>query len=528
MQVPADYVVTNRRGKVLGPRPPPFMDDPEYGLHEHTIDQEERTLHNRHLFATPEPDLKSKAWLGFKRHMRALSRLVGKVPRASCWDIMHSRSSMKRRRFGGGMEKYCRDGVRRQDSFLTEMQKLEFYAEDKLESKEDRGIQFRNPTYNAALSRHLHHVEKRLYSRARNSDGTPQIAKGRSPLERGMILAAMAQEFVKPRFITMDHSRFDAHVNKWLLSEEHKFYLRARHWHKELVDLLKWQEQNIGFSHGGIVYRIKAKRASGDMNTGLGNSVINLALILSWLEANGITKYRIFLDGDDSVVIIEEDDAGCIDTIPEHMAKCGMVTEVGSTSHIEHAEFCQSRICWGELGPIMVRNPFKTLDVLTKSPRVLDDVQARGVLAASALGELMQAPGVPIIAPAASRLLTFSGANPKFTTPDAYERFLVYRAGKIIPIVDDSMRESFAFAWGIPISDQLAAESYYAEVCPPTTEIPKIKPPKSKDIVHFQIWDDVQYYEPPHDEYAWWKNEWPVGDLLGPLSSSSSHCVVAN
>lgn len=491
------------------------MDDPEYGLHEHTIDQEYRTLCNRHLFETPEPSESSEAWTGFERALRELSQLVGYCPRAGAAEVLHSRSAMKRRRFGGGMEKYCRDGVRRQDGFLTEMQKLEFYAVDKLKTKEDRGIQFRSPTYNAALARQLHNIEKRLYARARNDDGTPQIAKGRSPLERGIILAAMTKEFAKPLFILMDHSRFDAHVNAKLLKQEHKFYLRARRYHKELVWLLKQQEANIGFSHGGIVYRTTAKRASGDMNTGLGNSLLNLAMIRSWLAKNRIRKYRIFLDGDDSVVIIEDVHRDCVGSISSHMLNLGMVTEVEVTNELEHAEFCQSRICWGSLGPVMVRNPFKTLDVLTKSPRVLDDVQSRGVLAASALGELMQAPGVPIIAPAASRLLTFSGGNPRFTTPDAYERFLVYRAEKVIPLVDDLMRESFEFAWGITIPDQMAAEAYYDDMCPPTNVIPTVKPPKCKELGGFLIWDDVQLADTKVKEDAWWRKEWPIGDLLG-------------
>lgn len=515
VSVPPDCVVTRRRGRVLGPRPPPFMDQPEFGLHEHTVEQERRTLCNRHLFETPEPQSDSSAWKLFTKAMRGLSKIVGYAPRAGAQEVLHSRSAMKRRRFGGGMERYCRQGVRRQDSFLTEMQKLEFYATDKLRTKEDRGIQFRSPTYNAALARHLHHVEKRLYSRARNVDGTPQIAKGRSPIERGMILAAMTKRFTNPLFILMDHSRFDAHVNAMLLKEEHKFYLRVRKYHKELQQLLKWQEKNIGFSHGGIIYRIAAKRASGDMNTGLGNSVLNLAMIRAWLEDQGITKFSIFLDGDDSVVIVEDEYADRVETISPFMLKMGMVTEVEVTRELEHAEFCQSRVCWGSRGPVMVRNPFKTLDVLTKSPRMLDDVQAAGVLAASAMGELMQAPGVPIMAPAAAALLSFSGGKPRFTTPDAYERFLVYKTNAIYPLVDPAMRESFEFAWGITIPDQFAAEAYYAEIGKSVSALPEVKTPRLKSIAQFEIWDDVQYYEVPRSEDAWWRREWPIGELLG-------------
>ncbi|UHM27572.1 MAG: RNA-dependent RNA polymerase [Sanya tombus-like virus 2] len=510
--MPEDYEVTRRRGVVLGPAPPPFMEVVEYGLHEHTIDQEVRTLCNRHLFKTPEPQVKSRAWKGFCREMRAISRRIGTVPRATVNEVIGNRSSMKRKRFGQGMQRYCRFGVRRQDSFLTEMQKLEFYAEDKIESKEDRGIQFRSPTYNAALARHLHNVEHRAYARLRNADGTPMIAKGRSPLERGLLLDAMARQYSEPMFLLMDHSRFDAHVNAQLLDEEHKLYLRCRNYNRELQQLLKWQKSNIGFSHGGIVYKITAKRCSGDLNTGLGNSLINLALIRSYLAAIKSVNHHILLDGDDSVVIMERRD---VSGVEDHMLKCGMVTEASVVYDIQEAEFCQSRVCYGSLGPVMVRNPHKVLDVLTKSPRVLDRVQARGVLAASALGEVMQAPGVPVISTAASSLLTMASSVPRFTTPDAYERFMVYKTDRVVTTVDADMRSSFEAAWGITAQEQMAIEEFYSAMAPPTAEIPPIKPPKNVDPEQFDVYDDILISEIDfRQEDPWWCRDSAIGQIV--------------
>lgn len=518
--MPADYVVTNRRGCVLGPLPYKSCEYEEYGLHEHTIDQEVRTLHNRHLFATPTPDILSKAWKLFKTSMRRITKRVGRVPRALVKEVIGNRSSMKRRRFGSGMARYCRLGIRHQDSYLTEMQKLEFYAEDKIPVKEDRGIQFRSPTYNAALARHLHHCEHRLYERMRNVDGTPMIAKGRSPLERGLILDAMSSSFVKPVYVLMDHSRFDAHVNKWLLDEEHNAYLRMRNWDPELVQLLNWQKRSMGFSRGGIVYRIMAKRSSGDINTGSGNSLLNLAMILAWLEYARITNYRIFLDGDDSVVIIEDEDLKRVGdvqrSIADFMLKLGMVTEVEIAHELNQAEFCQSRVVHGELGPIMVRNPRKVLDVLTKSPRMLTPDQARGVLAASSLGELMQAPGVPMISVAAAALLTMSGKKPGFTTPDAYERFRVYSTDTIKVEVDSTMRVGFEEAWGISIQEQMAVEAYYSDMADLCDEIPPVKPPKAKPGAdEFDTWDDVMIGDLEiRDEDDWWNSRYPLGAIV--------------
>jgi len=422
---------------------------------------------------------------------------------------------MKRLRFGQGMARYCKVGVRRQDAYLTEMQKLEFYDVDKLQGKEDRGIQFRSPTYNAALARHLHYIEHRCYARARNPDGTPKIAKGRSPLERGLIMAAMCKRFNNPKFYLLDHSRFDAHVNEHLLRQEHKAYLRERGYNKELRELLNEQMGTMGFSHGGIVYKTRGKRSSGDLNTGLGNSRLNMAMLEAYLQFAECEKFSIFLDGDDSVIIVEDDVE--LTGIEAFMLKLGMVTEVEVADCLEKAEFCQSRVCWGALGPVMVRNPLKVLDVLTKSPRFLDEKQRRGVLAASALGELMQAPGVPVLSVAASSLLTFACSLPRFTTPCAYERFMVYKTNNIVVEVDETMRESFDFAWDITPQLQMAIEEYYRDIADGATTMPPIVPPKSKcKAEDFETWDDVLVSSVDHRaENAWWLDEYPIGQLVG-------------
>nr|WKV33227.1 MAG: RNA-dependent RNA polymerase [Riboviria sp.] len=462
--------------------------------------------------------------------MNRIAKRIGLVPRALVREVIGNRSSMKRRRFGSGMARFCALGVRKQDAYLTEMQKLEFYEEDKIATKEDRGIQFRSPTYNAALALQLHNFEKRFYACMRNSDGTPMIAKGRSPIERGLILAAMASTMSNPKFVDADHSRFDAHCNEHLIRAEHRVYLKCRRWSKKLKWLLKQQMKTLGFSHGGIFYKIFAKRCSGDINTGCGNSLLNLGMLLAFIEycsklLGRSIEFRIFLDGDDSKLMLEASDLEALesltglpfaDLMSRFMLLLGMVTEVIISDNLEDGEFCQSRVIWGKHGPVSVRNPLKVLDVLTKSPRVLTPVQRRQVLAASALGELMQAPGVPVIATASAALLTMSGGKPGFTTPDAYERFRVYQTKRVHVDVDDTMRVGFEAAWGITVAEQLALESYYTSMADLTREVPDIKPPKSRcGVDDFDVWDDLsisEFENQPEDD--WWCDLWPLGGLV--------------
>lgn len=470
-----------------------------------------KTICNRHLFATPQPDLQSIEWRTFKQELRQLTKRIGHVPRARPSVVVNHRIAMKRRRFGRGMEIYLRRGCLEKDSFITEMQKLEFYDVEKLADKEDRGIQYRTPTYNAALARHLHNVEPAIYRQLFNQDATPIVAKGYSPLERGLIIDAMASRFVEPMFVLADHSRFDAHVNAELLEEEHRTYLRLRGYAPELQTLLSWQKKSKGVSHGGVKYHVTAKRMSGDLNTALGNTLLNWAMLASFIRINKLDA-DLFLDGDDSVMILEKQD---FPDLAAHCLKFGMVTEVVVVDDIHHAEFCQSRLIYTRIGPVMVRNPWKTLDVMTKTPRFIrEQKSANGVLAATAIGELMQAPGVPVIAPAAAALARWTGEVPVHITPDDFGRFLVYRTTTVVERVDPTARVELEHAWGMSISEQLALEAYYEQFDKPEHNF-LLPMPKAKPL-ELNIWDDCASFYEPRLVNRWWRKRWPIGEFLTP------------
>lgn len=504
--------MTKRAGTVLGPAPPQLFDPPEYGLHEHTVEQERRTLCNRHLFATPPPALKSKEWAQLRKVLRRLTDEIGHVPRASAVTVVQHRSAMKRQRFGRGMETYLRRGVFHKDSLITEMQKLEFYESTKIEEKEDRGIQYRSPIYNAALARHLHYIEPSVYRHLKNPDGTPVVAKGYSPIERGLIIDAMAQRFSDPIFVLADHSRFDAHVNEHLLQEEHAAYLRMRGYHPELKTLLRWQRASKGATAGGIRYSVRAKRMSGDLNTALGNSMLNWAMLQSFVELHELDA-SILLDGDDSLMILERQQ---LPDLAQHCKAFGMSTEVDIVDDIRHAEFCQSRLVYTKRGPVMVRNPWKTLDVMTKCPRqVSPPERALAVLAATALGELMQAPGIPVISVAAASLARYASTTPEFITPDEWARFQVYNTTQIDELVDDAARLEMELTWGMTVSEQLALEAHYEAIGDSAAPI-KFPRPRAR-VLEFDIWDDTATIFSPPEINRWWRSRWEIGKWLPPL-----------
>lgn len=457
---PLDTVVTRREGRIGWKT---FIQEaPEYGLHEHTVEQELKTVCNRHLFETPEPQRDSQAWKLMEEQIERLARALGRTNRTPVRKLLEGRTGRRRKRFYEGARRYHQNGVEQKDSIITEMQKLEFYEQSKIADKEDRGIQFRSVTYNVALAQYLHQIEERLIGT--HYLGFHPVAKGLTPAQRCERLFAFAELFDEPEFYSIDHARFDAHVHEWLLRLEHKVYLYCCRKHPELVRLLRMQRKNKGYTKGGIRYKIRGKRMSGDINTGLGNTILNLCMLLAWLQASGVTKFRILLDGDDSVVIIEKSDIAKLIPIEEFMLQLGMETEMTHTPDIWKVDFCQSRpvLLPTENGPrpVFVRNPLKVITTMGRTAEKRDDVTMQMVMRSSALSELAIAPGAPITNRLARRVLEHYGHGRTLKTAKQLYKEEAYGFNcddvdaESVVEPDAMARHTFWLAWDIEPSYQ--------------------------------------------------------------------------
>lgn len=466
LEVPSDVnaVVKRRKGTrmaVLEPALPGLMlGFKEWGMHEHTVEQEYRTLANRHLFKTPEVNVASSGWGGLKKALRKLSKEIGYVSVASCKQIMRGRGGRAGRRMRNGLHRFYAEGVQKKHSFIKEMQKLELYELATIKVKEDRAIQFRDPRMNAALARHLSPVEHAVVNAiGDNPSGVPFMAKGRDLFDRANMLLRMAYGYRRPIFVLADHSRFDAHVSVAHLEEEHRFYLRARGYSKELKEILSWQLRNFGRTEGGILYKTVGKRMSGDLNTGLGNSVINYGLLRSWVNS-GRVKADILLDGDDSIIVMEEDDYTLLPEMAAYMKELGFVTEYDTTTDVQQAEFCQSRIVYGRKGPYFCRDPKKWCQTHLISPETRGPDTSLAVLRASIAFTLTFNPAHPMLAPYVRWLKRHPGLE---WVPEYWRYRMGDTAMEIARDVEYleptvAERRSFANAWGISPGLQEAFE----------------------------------------------------------------------
>jgi hypothetical protein len=344
------------------------------------------------------------------------------------------------------------------------MQKQELHPVDKLEGKEDRAIQFRSTAYNAALASYLWQIEHRMFELTHN--GHRWCAKGLDKEQRAVLLLEMSDDYQQPAYVLADHSRFDAHVNSKLLKQEHKVYKKAHRYDPGLQRLLDMQCNNYGRTKGGIRYRCKGKRMSGDINTALGNSLLNLAMLCAWLKDSGV-QGNILLDGDDSIVVVEKADLPQLIPIATYMLQFGMVTEHEVVHDVSKAEFCQSRIVLGPRGPYFGPNPLKALDKIRRSPMPLDSKQVEEVLRSSITCEMVANPNMPMLRPMADWLRAHPGTIrlPKWLEYRATAGYGLTQAGLEQVSRTDWQeptlleRISFYRAWGFTPAEQLAFET---------------------------------------------------------------------
>jgi len=110
----------------------------------------------------------------------------------------------------------------------------------------------------------------------------------------------------KYRYYTeLDHDSFDAHITQQMLSLTHKFYLSCYHHNPHLRMLSKRTLVNFCKTRQGDTYTVSGTRMSGDVDTSLGNSLINYAILKELLFRLGL-KGEIVVCGDDSIIFTNQ------------------------------------------------------------------------------------------------------------------------------------------------------------------------------------------------------------------------------
>lgn len=206
--------------------------------------------------------------------------------------------------------------------------------------------------------------------------------------------------FTSPVAVCLDHSKFDGHYCQQLLSLETNFWTTLNN-SRMLRWLLSEQFVNRGRTPHGVKYKCKGGRMSGEYTTSDGNSIMNYAMLYTWVKQSGLAddKFRIHVNGDDSVIIMEYEDHVKLPSL-DYFRNFNMETECDRiVTDFRNISYCQASpirvVKEGELCWYMVKEPVRTISRMCYADSKFEPALHRYVCGVG-LCELAVNSGIPI------------------------------------------------------------------------------------------------------------------------------------
>lgn len=407
----------------------------------------------------PGPHEYDETTLGLFREMRRMVEKLN-VQRMGLLDVAMSYGGALRRRYLEAHRSLDEDGwLTKADWKLSGFLKAEKQNPVAKVSK-PRMINPRSPRYNLVLASYLKPLEHALWRKWKfggNGCRRSRVSgKGLNAEKRAKLLEQKMADVGDCVAFEVDGAAFEAHVEVSQLKLEHGVYKAAFPRDGLLAELLSKQLTLSGTTKGKVRYFRKGCRASGDYNTGMGNTILMGNFSISALKRMGLTKpYTLLADGDNCLIFVHRSEAKLVHAnFGAMMAKvCSheMVVEK-PTMIVEGLTFGQSQPVRTAAGIRMVRNIYKTLGSAFCGHRHYHDkVFGPRVLRSVILAELALSRGVPVVGPyfaEAERLTRFLAP---VKNPD------VYLEGHLLDLPPDrgdipitaATRESFEWAFDL-------------------------------------------------------------------------------
>lgn len=339
----------------------------------------------------------------FGRLRRVASRYGG-----SRWGYLETANSytgVLRSRYLEAERSLMFDGpVRSSDVKLRAFLKAEKRRPDSL--AKPRMILPRSPRYNLEVATWLkpfeHWLWGNLKSRAISGVGNSRVvAKGLNQTQRANLIVRKMRTIPDCVVFEVDGRAFEAHVDAWQLLQEHSVYESAYPGDGSLKKILNKQLRNFGVTSNGVRFSREGGRASGDFNTGMGNTLVMLAVVMGTMSQIGPVCWDTLVDGDNALIFIGRSDRDRV------CAEFGAVaTEISGhemtlerpTGVVEEVRFGQSAPLRVKGGWQMVRDWRKVVSQSTSSHHHLREPRfALEYLRGVAACESFLAGGVPIL-----------------------------------------------------------------------------------------------------------------------------------
>lgn len=351
-------------------------------------------------------------------------------------------------------------------SAFIKVEPIDGYAKG---STDPRMIQARSAEFNVEFGRYFKPIEHLVLSLDWSEifSWAPRgrlIAKGLNNVQRGRLIAHKFRRFRKPVVIGIDASRFDQSVSRQFLKMCHAFYLALHNGDPYLAKLLLHQLVNRGKTKSGIKYQADGGRASGDMDTGGGNSIITVVMVCLYFVDLEI-DWDMLCDGDDGLIFLEEEDLPKMEFFVTFCEELGFKMELEApVRRLEDIEFCQCHPV--EVVPnkyVMVRKPARAISRAAMSNcSMATRIEALQTLWAVGSCELALGTGIPVMQEFALWALR-NGRKASARRLAQVQYRLSYRYWDLpksnTPLpVSAVARASFAEAFGISPGEQLILE----------------------------------------------------------------------
>lgn len=413
-------------------------------------------LQRRHLLNEGEPELEE--WLRCMKIASSLMSKLGPLPRATPSQVVaHKGSPAARKRYSEAFASIDEIGAGARSTRVSAFVKVEKWPLEKIfpaPTKPPRLIQFRSYKYCGQLSTILLPLEQQLWKL--ELDGLCPFAKNMNTFAVASTLRAMSDCFERPVYVLLDHEKFDSCITKpWIALEENSYEEATGD--GEIPTLMDAQYENRCYTKGGVQYTCEARKMSGEYNTSLGDTEDNYTIIDDVFRA---VRHRKLLNGDDSVVVLEEKDLSKVDISKEVWKRYGFKTTVEIVDEFEKISFCQSSPI--EIRPgvwRMVREPSRAVGRSCVSVKRYEGRAWYALVAAMGYSELACGDGVPMMQAWALLLMRSSlGASP--IPSELSRRAKLERKVDEPKKVTDVARHSFFRAFGFTHTDQTDFEEW--------------------------------------------------------------------
>lgn len=418
----------------------------------------------------------------FLRSMRQLRRVLkGRCELVEPWGFDQVVASYKERRlrvrYQEAHDSLLRDGFcTPRDARVKAFVKGEKLANYKV--YKPRAIMGRDPRYNLELASFLKPVEHVVYPAFRGwgkqfFTHTRLIGKGLNQVERAALIRRKLQSHPGVVAFEVDCKSFESHVDLAQLRAEHSVYTALCR-DPRLGELLRWQQRFSGVGTGGVKFTVEGVRASGDFNTGLGNTLIMCCLVLAAATSLGV-RFDLLADGDNAVLFCLKRDLTLFrKRVPAMFLEMGHELELSETfESVEQVVFGQSKPCWVDGVWTMVRDPFKVLSHAWCGHEHFSEMRGgKRVLRAIAYCEAVLSRGVPMLQEYSHAMLRATRGmdvplHIRFTGNPEYQRVLArgirWESARKLT-VSTQTRLSFEKSWGVSVGEQIRLERLLAAV----------------------------------------------------------------